>query len=168
MHKQVVFPEFLGESELAVVVVIPSLKEDMSHLFKRFHAGEEIDYWFSWDLVVTDSAEYLVLLEMNWDQEESLVVAFNREMWEFLNVMAEKQSMVLMADWQIVDEGAPDLLREEEFRPYALLIRNVHTGLDKLYNHVKELVGVNEGIEELIQLQLILEGTQFPKPTTLH
>lgn len=169
MHKQVVFPEFLGESELAVVVVIPSIKEDLGHLFERFHSGEEIDYWFSWDLVATDSAEYLVVLEMNWDQGEGLVVAFTKEMWEFLNLMAQKQSLVLLADWQIVNEDAPGLFREEgDFKPYALLVRDVHTGLDKLYHHVKELVEFNEDIEELSQLQLVLEGIQSEQPVTLH
>ncbi|WP_238473286.1 hypothetical protein [Desulforamulus profundi] len=48
-----------------------------------------------------------------------------------------------------------------------MLIRDVHTGLEKLYNHVKELVSVNQDVEELAKLQLILEGTQS-QSTTYH
>lgn len=159
MHKQVVFPEFLGESEMAVVVVIPSIKEDVSSVFERFHSGEEVDYWFSWDLVLTDTGEYLVVLEVDWDEGEGLVVAFTREMWEFLVLMIQKESLVIMADWDILEEG--------EFKPYALLIRDVNTGLDKLYDQVKELASVNDGIEELTSLQLLLEGTDN-QAITLH
>lgn len=169
MVKQVVFPEFLGESEIAVVIIIPSLKEDMGDLFECFHTGEEIDYWFSWDLVVTNTAEYLVVLEINWDQGEGLIVAFTSEMWEFINLIDKKENIVILGDWSELEEGA-SLAYEEaegEYRPYALLIRDVHTGLEKLYNHVKELVSVNQDVEELAKLQLILEGTQS-QPTTYH
>ncbi|WP_238473287.1 hypothetical protein [Desulforamulus profundi] len=117
--KQVVFPEFLGESEIAVVIIIPSLKEDMGDLFERFHSGEEIDYWFSWDLVVTNTAEYLVVLEINWDQGEGLIVAFTSEMWEFINLIDQKENIVILGDWSELEEGA-SLAYEEaegEYRP---------------------------------------------------
>ncbi|MDO7788331.1 hypothetical protein [Desulforamulus aquiferis] len=167
MQKQVVFPAFLGESEMAVVVVIPSIKEDMADIFDRFHSGEEVDYWFSWDLVLTDTGEYLVVLEVDWAQGDGLIVAFTTEMWEFLVLMVQKENLVIMADWNVLEEGAPTLVSEEEFKPYALLIRDVHTGLDKLYDQVKELVSVNDGIEELSNLQLLLEGTNNQN-ITLH
>ncbi|AEF94684.1 hypothetical protein Desca_1839 [Desulfotomaculum nigrificans CO-1-SRB] len=167
MQKQVVFPEFLGESELAIVVVISSLKRDLSHLFERFHAGEEIDYWFNWNLVVTDTAEYLVVLELEWDQGEGLTVAFSREMWEFLGLMIQKENLVLLADWQMLEEGAPVMAEVAEFKPYALLIRDVDAGLDRLYDHVRELAEVNQEIEELTELMLILEGAES-QPITLH
>jgi len=166
--KQVVFPEFLGESEIAVVIIIPSLKEDMGDLYERFHSGEEIDYWFSWDLVVTNTAEYLVVLEIDWDRGEGLIVAFTPEMWEFINLIAQKQNLVILGDWGALEEGASLAFEEEgEYRPYALLIRDVHTGLEKLYDHVKELVSVNREVEELAKLQLILEGTGS-QSTTYH
>lgn len=166
MHKQVVFPHFLGESEIAVVVIIPSLKEELRNLFERFHSGEEVDYWFSWDLVVTDTAEYLVVLELNWDQGEELIVAFSQEMWEFILLMAQKENLVIMADWNAMEEGTPVVFNEEgEYKPYAILIRDIHLGLEKLYNHVKELASFNQDVEELVKLQLILEGTQFSSIT---
>ena len=160
--KQVVFPEFMGESEIAVVVMIPSLKEDMSELFARFHSGEEIDYWFSWDLVVTNTAEYLVVLEIHWDQDEVLTVAFSTEMWVFINLIAHKKNLVLLADWKELEEGATLQLddTEGEYKPFALLIRDVHNGLEKLYDHVKELVEVNQQEEELAKLLFILQGTK--------
>ena len=168
MHKQVVFPEFLGESEIAVVVVIPSLKEDISELFERFHAGEEIDYWFSWDLVVTNTAEYLVVLEINWEIEEGIILAFSSEMWEFIHLIAQRENLVLLGDWNQLEEGVPLLIEQEgEYKPFALLIRDVHLGLEKLYYHVKELVDVNQEIEELARLQLILEGAKSDI-TTYH
>lgn len=164
MLKQVVFPEFIGESEIAVVVIIPSLKEDMAELFERFHAGEEIDYWFSWDLMVTNTAEYLVVLEINWDQGEGLVLAFTTEMWEFINLIAEKGNLVILGDVSELAEGA-SIVFSEEYKPFALLVRNVSGGLEKLYHHVKELVAVNQDIEELAKLQLILEGSTVPNIT---
>lgn len=162
MHKQVVFPEFLGESELAVVVVIPSIKEDLGHLFERFHSGEEIDYWFSWDLVVTNTAEYMVVLEINWDRGEGLIVAFSSDMWEFMNLVAQRENIVILGDWSELEEGASLAFEEVEgeYRPHALLIRDAHMGLEKLYDHVKELAAVNQEVEELTKLQLILEGTR--------
>ncbi|WP_238442523.1 hypothetical protein [Desulforamulus reducens] len=165
--KQVVFPEFLGESEIAVVVIIPSLKEDMTDLFERFHAGEEVDYWFSWDLVVTNTAEYLVVLEINWDQGEGLIVAFSSEMWEFINLIGEKGNMVILGETGELEEGATLLYDEGEYKPFALLIRDVDNGLAKLYDHVKELAAVNENIEELAKLQLILQGSKT-QVTTYH
>lgn len=167
LQKQVVFPEFLGESEMAVVVVIPSLKHDMKELFERFHSGEEIDYWFSWDLVLTDNGDYLAVLEIDWELGEGLVVAFTGEMWEFLVLMAEKGSVVLLADWNIMEEGAAQAINQADFKPYALLIREVDTGLEKLYEQVKELVEVNEGLAELEKLKLLLEGNREPR-ITLH
>jgi len=155
----VVFPEFIGESEIAVVVIVPSLKEDMAELFERFHGGEEIDYWFSWDLMVTNTAEYLVVLEINWDQGEGLILAFTTEMWEFINLIAEKGNLVILGDVDELAEGA-SIIFSEEYKPFALLVRNVSDGLVKLYNHVKELVEVNQDIEELAKLKLILEGTK--------
>lgn len=162
--KQVVFPEYLGESEIAVVVFIPSLKEDLKDLFERFHGGEEIDYWFSWDLVVTNTAEYLVVLEINWDQGEGLTVAFSTEMWEFINLMALKENLVLLADGDELNEGSL-FDPTEEYKPFALMIRDVHTGLEKLYEHIKELLVVNQDVEELARLQLILEATKGPAIT---
>ncbi|GAB6180136.1 hypothetical protein JCM14036_14550 [Desulfotomaculum defluvii] len=167
MLKQVVFPEFIGESEIAVVVIIPSLKEDMAQLFERFHSGEEIDYWFSWDLVMTNTAEYLVVLEINWDQGEGLILAFAMEMWEFIYLIAEKGNVVILGDISELEEGA-SLIFTEEYKPFALLVRNVASGLEKLYYHVKELVEVNQDIEELAKLQLILEGTAVKKNITYH
>ena len=168
MHKQVVFPEFLGESEIAVVVVIPTLKEDMSELFERFHAGEEIDYWFTWDLVVTNTAEYLVVLEIHWEAEDGLIVAFSSEMWEFIHLIAQRENLVLLGDWNQLEEGAPLIMDQGgEYKPHALLIRDVHLGLEKLYKHVKDLVEVNQPIEELSRLQLILQGAKSDT-TTYH
>lgn len=168
MLKQVVFPEFMGESEIAVVVIIPSLKEDMVDLFERFHSGEDIDYWFSWDLVVTNTAEYLVVLEINWDQGEGLTVAFSTEMWEFINLIAQKGNIVLLADWNELEEGASLALDDtEEYKPFALLIRDVQGGLEKLYDHVKDLAAVNQNVEELAKLMFVLEGTKN-LTTTYH
>lgn len=168
MLKQVVFPEFMGESEIAVVVIIPSLKEDMVDLFERFHSGEEIDYWFNWDLVVTNTAEYLVVLEINWDQGEGLTVAFSTEMWEFINLIAQKGNLVLLADWKELEEGAFIAFDDtEEYKPFALLIRDVQSGLEKLYDQVKDLASVNQNVEELSRLMFILEGTKNTT-TTYH
>ncbi|CCO09132.1 hypothetical protein [Desulforamulus hydrothermalis] len=168
MHKQVVFPEFLGESEIAVVIIIPSLQQELGDLFERFYAGDEIDYRFTWDLVVTNTAEYLVVLEIDWDEGEGLLVAFSPEMWEFINLIAQKQNLVLVGDWGALEEGAALALAEGgEYRPYALLIRDAHSGLDKLYDHVKELAAANQEVPELARLQLILEGAGS-RPLTYH
>jgi len=37
MEKVMAFPEFIGETEQAVIMVVPSLEQDLSVLYKRFH-----------------------------------------------------------------------------------------------------------------------------------
>ena len=67
MNNEIAIPEFIGDTEQAVIMVVPALDQDLSVLYRRFHEGEDINYWFKWELVSTRHNEYVVTLEIGWD-----------------------------------------------------------------------------------------------------
>lgn len=158
MHKPIIFPDFIGETEIAMVMVIPSIKSDMANLFERFHAGEEVDYWFSWNLALTDEGDYLVALDIVWDTDDGIVIGFNEEMWEVLDAMVQKKNLLLMADWDLLEEGVESALDwQGEFKPYALLIREIQVGIEKLTDQVREIAALNNAVP-LERLLFILQS----------
>ncbi len=69
MYKEIAFPEFIGDTEQAVVLVVPALDQDLSVLFNRFHEGEDINYWFKWELTSGESDGYMVALQIGWTEK---------------------------------------------------------------------------------------------------
>ncbi len=157
MYKEMAFPEFIGETELAVVLVVPSLEQDLSVLFKRFHEGEEINYWFNWDLTTVKHNEYMVKLEIGWDGEDVVSIGFTLDMWEYLPVITKRSNVVLMTDWRLIEEGIDaGMDKMGRFRPKALLVRDVGRGMKELSSKVADQVMSHE-TNELVQLLELLQ-----------
>lgn len=164
MEKEIIFPEFIGESDEALVLVLPTLKEDLADLFAKFHAGEEIDYWFSWELVMVDPDEFMVVLDIDWEEGAGILVGFTPEMWDFFSSVTSKHHLVLMCDWDLVMKGIPGGMNSDgEFKPYALLIRDVNRGLSNLLEQAEELDPTEEQREAVDYLCKMLGNLQQPK-----
>ena len=163
MHKEIAFPEFIGETGQAVVLVVPSLDQDLSFLFSRFHEGEEIDYWFSWELTAVKSNEFMVTLEIGWEGEDVVSIGFTPEMWEYLPVFTKRGHVVLMTDWRLIEEGIEAGMDHiGRFRPKALLVRDAGRGMEELSSKVTEQAMSCEDGDKLAQLLEILQNTFAP------
>lgn len=168
MYKEMAFPEFIGETEQAVVLVIPALDQDLSVLFKRFHEGEEINYWFKWELTSGKSDEYMVALQIGWDGEDVVSIGFTLEMWQYLPVITKRSNLVLMTDWALIEEGiAAGMDKMGRFRPKALLVRDVGQGIERLSSKVAEQAMFRKSSAELVQLLEILQRS-FISELNLH
>jgi len=168
MYKEIAYPEFIGETEQAVVLVVPALDRDLSVLFKRFQEGEEIDYWFSWELALQSDEKYMVTLEIGWDGEDIVSIGFTLDMWQYLPVITRRGHVVLMTDWHLIEEGIEagmDMLGR--FRPKALLVRDAGRGMGELSSKVAELAMSSKSNIELVQLLDIL-GVSFSAKHNLH
>ena len=168
MYKEIAYPEFIGETEQAVVMVVPALDRDLSVLFKRFQEGEDIDYWFSWELALQSDEQYMVTLEIGWDGEDIVSIGFTLEMWEYLPVITRRSHVVLMTDWRLIEEGIEagmDMLGR--FRPKALLVRDAGRGIGELSSKVAEQAMSSKSNIELVQLLDIL-GENFSAKLNLH
>ncbi|MHB8985965.1 MAG: hypothetical protein ACYC38_08495 [Eubacteriales bacterium] len=157
MSKEIAFPEFIGETEQAVVLVVPSLDDVLSVIYARFHEGEEIDYWYNWELSSLTEGEYMVILEIGWEGEKVVSIGFTLEMWEYLPVITRRVNVVLMTDWKLIEEGiAAGMDQMGRFRPRALLVRDAGRGMTGLSEKVaKEAVFRGEK-SELVKLLSIL------------
>jgi hypothetical protein len=159
MLKEMAFPEFIGETEQAVIMVIPSLAQDLSVLYRRFHEGEEIDYWFNWELTSVRHNEYMVTLKIGWDEDDLVSIGFTLDMWEYLPLITKKSNVVLMTDWRLLEEGIlAGMDNMGRFRPQALLVRNVGHGMEGLSDRVAEQVMFRENNAEMLQLFEILQS----------
>lgn len=168
MQKEIALPEFIGETLQAVVLVVPTLDRDLSILFKRFHEGEEIDYWFNWELTPVRSDEYVVTLEIGWEGIEVISIGFTPDMWEYLPVITKRGHLVLMTDWKLIEEGIDaGIDNMGRFRPRALLVRDVGSGMVSLSNKVADQVMFRDTSADLVHLLEILQDTESSR-VTLH
>lgn len=168
MIKDIALPEFIGDTLQAVVLVVPTLDQDLSVLFKRFHEGEEIDYWFSWELTSGESDQYMVTLDIGWEGEDVVSIGFTPEMWEYLPVITQRSHVVLMTDWKLIEEGiSAGIDKMGRFRPRALLVRDVGRGMEDLSSKVADQAMFRQGKAELVQLLEILRST-LESRLTLH
>ncbi|NQS75078.1 MAG: hypothetical protein HQP61_01355 [Peptococcaceae bacterium] len=159
MEKEMAFPEFIGETEQAVIMVVPTLEQDLSVLYKRFHEGEEIDYWFDWELTSINDNEYVVTLKICWEGEGVVSIGFTLDMWEYLPVIIKRGHLVLMTDWSLIEEGiTAGMDKMGRFRPKALLVRDVGEGMEGLSNKVADTAMNKKSSTELIQLLEILQS----------
>ncbi len=158
MYKEIAFPEFIGDTEQAVILVVPALDQDLSVLFNRFHEGEDINYWFKWELKSGESDVYMVAMQIGWDGKDVISIGFTFDMWEYLPVITKRSNLVLMTDWALIEEGiAAGMDKMGRFRPKALLVRDVGQGMDKLSSTVAEQAMFSEKSAELVQLLDILQ-----------
>lgn len=168
MNKEIAFPEFIGETEQAVILVVPALEWNLSVLFKRFHEGEEIDYWFSWELTMLNDDQYMVTLEIGWDGEDMVSIGFTLDMWEYLPVITRRSNVVLMTDWRLIEEGiAAGMDQMGRFRPKALLVRDAGKGMGALSSKVADQAMYCKQNIELVQLLDILRDS-FSTQLNLH
>ena len=159
MTKETAFPEFIGETEQAVIMVVPSLDQDLAVLYRRFHEGEEIDYWFDWELTSVSNDEYMVTLRIGWEGTEAVSIGFTIEMWEYLPLITKRSNLVLMTDWRMIEEGVgAGVDTIGRFRPNALLVRDVGQGIEALSSKVAEKAMFRESNTELSQLFEILRS----------
>lgn len=163
MQNDIAFPEFIGETEQAVVLVVPSLDEVLSVLYTRFHEGEEIDYWFYWELTPLTEEEYVITLEIGWEGEKGVSIGFTLEMWEYLPIITKRCNVVLMTDWSLIEQGIiAGMDRMGRFRPRALLVRDAGRGMAKLSEKVaRETVFKGENAK-LVRLRTILHEGLAP------
>lgn len=139
MSVDMAYPEFIGETEQAVILVVPALESELSVLFKRFHEGEEINYWFRWEIVSDINGDYIVMLEIGWDIGDIISIGFTLDMWEYLPVITRKSNLILMTDWRLIEEGiAAGIDDMGRFRPKALLVRDAGRGIEGLSNKAAE------------------------------
>ncbi|MBM7855917.1 hypothetical protein JOC37_002339 [Desulfohalotomaculum tongense] len=168
MTKEVIFPEFIAESDEALVLVLPTLKDELSDLFAKFHNGEEISYWFSWELVMVDPDQFLIVLDIDWEEGTGIVVGFTPEMWEIFRTVTSKQHLLLMCDWELVMNGlAEDINSRDDFKPYTLLIRDVNQGLWKLLEQAEELEP-DEQQKEIVDYLFEVLGKLYKQKYLLH
>jgi hypothetical protein len=168
MYKEIAIPEFIGETEQAVILVVPALENDLSVLFKRFQEGEEIDYWFSWELTQLHDNKYMVTLEIGWDGEDVISIGFTLDMWEYLPVITRRSNVVLMTDWRLIEEGiTAGMDKMGRFRPKALLVRDAGRGMGELSSKVADQAMYCNSNIELTQLLDIL-GDSFTARKNLH
>lgn len=168
MLKEVAVPEFIGETEQAVVLVVPSLEEDLSDLFERYHDGEEVDYRFSWELAELDAEKYMVTLDIAWDGQDMVSIGFPLAMWEYLPVITRRSNVVLMTDWRLIEEGIDAAVdRLGRFRPRALLVRDAGRGIGELSSKVADQAMFATSNLELTQLLDILQDN-FGAPGLLN
>jgi|GEM_PF-2433655 len=168
MYKEIAFPEFIGETEQAVVLVVPALDDELSVLFKRFHESEEINYWFTWELTSNNNDGYMVTLDLGWDQEDAVSIGFTMDMWKYLPVITQRSNVVLMTDWRLIKEGiAAGMDNMGRFRPRAILIKDAGRAMEDLSGKVAEQVIFNQSSRELAQLLEILRRS-CKEGLTLH
>lgn len=168
MHKEIAFPEFIGETEQAVILVVPALDRDLSVLFKRFHEGEEIGYWLSWELTYGKDDEYMVTLEIGWDGSDIISIGFTLDMWEYLPMITKRSHLVLMTDWRLIEEGiGAGVDKMGRFRPKALLVRDAGQGITGLSSKVAEQAMFCAESTELAWLLDILQNS-FQPGVVLH
>ncbi|MEG6615811.1 hypothetical protein V6C27_05135 [Peptococcaceae bacterium 1198_IL3148] len=167
MTKGVVFPEFIGESDEALVLVLPTLKEELSDLFTKFHAGEEINYSFTWELLEVNDDDFLVVLDIDWEEGIGIGIGFGPEMWEIFRTVTSKQHIILMCDWEVVTMGVTKKIDEEEFKPHALLIRDANRGLWRLLDQAEELEP-NEEQKEIVEYLYDVLGEVHTQKFLLH
>lgn len=161
--EKIALPEFIGETEQAVVLVVPSLDQVLSVLYTRFHEGEEIDYWFCWELTSLPEEDYMVTLEIGWEGEKAVSIGFTLDMWEYLPVITKRSNVVLMTDWKLIEEGiVAGMDRVGRFRPRALLVRDAGRGMTDLIEKVARESAHRGEKSELVRLQSILHQGLTP------
>lgn len=168
MTKEILLPEFIGETEEALILVLPTLKEHLAELFERFHAGEEFDYCFSWELVEIDDHNLLVVLDIDWEEGTGIGVGFSTEMWEIFRSVSTKQQLILICDWDLMTMGLNDEIDfDDDFKPYALLIRGANRGLWKLLDQAS-YIQPTEQQKEVVEYLYDVLGKLHTQKFLLH
>ncbi|MBE3587856.1 MAG: hypothetical protein IMW93_04760 [Thermoanaerobacteraceae bacterium] len=156
--REIALPDFIGESEKGMIVMVSALEDELEPLFRRFHRGEKVPYWFDWELIEMENRRYLVALDLNWEGGQGVAIGFTAEMWEVLPTVREKEQLTVITDWSLVGET-----RNQSWR--ALVIPDAHRGLDLLVRQVAQVDLPLQGTRprrELDRLQEILAGCVDP------
>lgn len=156
--RELVLPDFIGESERGMIIMVSALQDELEPLFRRFHRGEEVPYWFGWELVETGGQNYLVALEIKWEGGGGVVIGFTPEMWHILPALRQKEHLTVITDWNLIGEEKANPSR-------ALVIRDAYRGMDILVRQVAQTAPPFQGPEprqELEKLQEILAGCVDP------
>ncbi|RKO66169.1 hypothetical protein [Desulfofundulus salinus] len=156
--REIALPDFIGESEHGMIVMVSALEDELEPLFRRFNRGEMVPYRFGWQLVPIDGQNYLVTLDLNWDGGHEVAIGFTPEMWDILPAVRHKD-LTVVTDWDLVGQ-------ETKISPSkALVIRQAYRGFDVLIRQVAQVVPPLQGShpgEELEKLQEILAGCVDP------
>ncbi|WP_066638909.1 hypothetical protein [Desulfolucanica intricata] len=162
--QEVLLPELVAEFDDALILIMSNVDDYLTSLYDRISRGEEINYWFRWDLIKTDNLDYIVVLVVNWgSDEESLSIGFTPELWDFLGVVRDRGQLVLMTDWGIFEETIPvEVDIRDLLKPKALIINDAYSGMEKLSKQVVDEALVNEPKEELYDLLDILRPSAYP------
>ncbi len=164
MTKEIAIPEFIGESDDALVLVLPTLKDELSGLLEKYYAGETLNYSFGWELVNIANDEYLIVLDIDWEDGSSAVIGFTSEMWEIFRHASSRQNLILMLDWELIMKGiAGGIDHHGDFKPQAILIRGVNRGLLNLLEQAEELDPIEKQSEDLEYLFDVLREIQKEK-----
>jgi len=156
--REIALPDFIGESEHGMIVMVSALEDELEPLFQRFHRGENVPYRFGWQLVPLDAQNYLVTLDLNWDGGNEVAIGFTPEMWGILPAVRHKD-LTVITDWELVGQ-------QTEISPAkSLVIRQAYRGFDELIRQVAQILPPLQGShpgEKLEKLQEILAGCVDP------
>lgn len=162
-EQEIIFPELLLETEMAVVFLATALDRRLRPLFKLINKGDQVGYWFIWDLVHSFDQKYIVILEVGWGERESIVLGIRPENWEYLRLIMEKKLIMLVTDHHLLEDGAI-VNTPDQSRPHAILILDADRGLSDLAEELGEL---SMDTEQLERLMAILGGA-VPGDRPMH
>lgn len=165
---EIFFPDFVGEWDYGMVFMVSGLNDQLRNLYERFCTGEDINYWYGWDLVDLGEDEYLVTLSVSWEDGRTVLIGLTAEMWDLIPHLIEKQDLALFTDWSqdCLSCSSCGVEEEQELLPHALFIRQAHRGLDDLAISVMHALEKKPQDARLQRLQNILISGVVPG--TLH
>ncbi|WP_027717993.1 hypothetical protein [Desulfovirgula thermocuniculi] len=156
--REIALPDFIGESERGMIVMVSALQDELEPLLRRLCRGEKVPYTFRWQLVHLEGRNYLVTLDLDWKGGSEVAIGFTPEMWNILPAMRQKEHLAVVTDWSLVGEEVREASR-------ALVIERPYRGLEALIRQVAQVAPPVQGLkpgEELERLQEILAGCVDP------
>lgn len=139
---QVYFPDFVGRSEKAVVMLLSSLNEKLDSVIQRFHRGEQVAYRFEWYLKKDNNQNDMVVFSLEFDLGERVSIGLAPHHWNCLPYIISLGYLVLMTDPGLLSGGG--IAAGEDNEPRALVIHNAFLGLDNLAKQASERVSAGE------------------------
>ncbi|MCF8011176.1 MAG: hypothetical protein K9L17_09715 [Clostridiales bacterium] len=162
---KVYIPDFVGRSEMAVIMMLTSLAEKLNNVMERFHNDEQVQYRFIWNLEQDDDSNYMVLLYLEFDSGEIVNIGLYPYHWDCLPSILSTGYLVIMTDERLLGDQ-DGTAGSEDGEPRAVVIHNAFTGLDRLVKEAREKVENDESedlklILKLFEESLDSEGEQY-------
>lgn len=148
------YPDFVGKSGRAVVILVSSLDDELSGVIDRFHRGEQVAYRFEWHLKKNEEGKYLVVFFMEFNTGEKLSIPLYPYHWDCLPAIISLGFLVLMTDSDILNKES--LITDENIpEPRALVIENAFWGLNEMVNQIGKEIQTQQSEELDLLLKLL-------------